>query len=395
MDFKDIYVKNNNKQFIYDNDVYITFTTIPERLTNQKFDRFIKNITKFNFKIICFLSQYEEYHKTSISKEQFLKKIYDIKNKYKIEFIFVENHGPITKILHLISNKHKFKDTDIIIVIDDDMIYENLDYHVIGHEIYMCDCIGIDERFLIKSWNNNHSNMYEFNHSKTLFENKYKGLFYGWLSYSFRFYTIKYLNIFYQKLLEINPDIKYHDDLVISLYFYFINSNSIQLKLNTIKSKNSELFRNSVSLKHKINRKELEYEFYSKLKVKFKDEFIDKKFVQRQYIVKKKNYDFIYKHNIKTNYDYSISFYKYDKIIMTIGNIHNTINIKYFDNDIIINDISSDKVSIIVDDHKFISRNKTQNNKNTIYHNDNIDYLICSKYQNNKIKIINHIPDIS
>lgn len=385
MDFKDIYVKNDSKKFIYDNNVIITFTTIPERLISNKFEKFIKNIVKFDFKIICSITEYEKYE-TKISKEDFLNKIYHLRKTYKINFVYDDNNEPINKILSIAKLKLslKIKDSDIIIVINDNMIYSNLDYHVVGHEIYMCDCIGIDEKFLIKKWNSN-SNRYEFNKSKTLFENNYKGFFYGWLSYSCRFHVLNNLNDFYQKLLKINSDIKYHDDLIISLYFHFMNSNTIQLKLNTIEEKNSGLFKNNQFLKNKINEEELKKELFQKLK--YENNFLIHKTsnqIFNKYITKKINYDFIYKHNILSNENYSIVFYKYDKIIMTIGNIKNKIDLIYFDDHIHIDNINSTKVSMIVDDYKFISRNKTQKNNSTNIET-NIDYLICSKFQHNKI----------
>jgi hypothetical protein len=390
MNFKDSFLYKKESKNIYDNNIYISFTTIPSRLVSDKFKQFLTNITKYHFKLLCFISEYEDYDidDSKITKEKYLNKIYEYKNKYKINFIYTKNLGSINKIIPI--SKLKLNDNDIIIIIDDDMLYDNIDYHVIGHDIYMCDCIGINEKTLIKKWND-HSE-YVFNQSNILFQNNYNGYYYGWLSYSCRFYVLKYIEDFYYKILKLYPNIKYHDDFVVSLYFYFIKSNSIELKINTIKSKNSELFKNKPSLKNKIDRKKLETKIIQELNI----DFSKKDYTQRNYISKKLYYDFIYQNNKDNIISYennTITFYKYDKIIMTIGNINFLVNVKYFDKTIKFENLKSNKISIIVPDHKFISRNKTIKNKN-LNKLDEIDYSVCSKYQNNFIHINNHIQEI-
>ncbi len=214
---KDFFSNNLNKV----NDIIISLTTIPTRFLNQEFENVLDSLNNQILKpkkIVVFLCHKYNRH-FEYCQLEFDSKLEYFRNKYNnILFHFTEDYGPITKILGFIDIYETFDKNDKIIVVDDD--WKKLDmttyYFKMCYDLYQCDAVFIDERELI-NWTNNRY-LYSYNE---IFYDNYQNFAYGWLSFSFKMNFIPKLYDFYKKVIEIDPLIICHDDLIITLFYRY------------------------------------------------------------------------------------------------------------------------------------------------------------------------------
>jgi hypothetical protein len=205
--------------------IIITMSVIPSRLLTIEFYNNLKALynqtLKADYIVINFCKKYKRDftydHKLCQKMLSFLKK----KLPNLIVNICENDYGPITKILGLIDSSLEFKLNDIIIVVDDDWIYD--DYMTLFYyncyTVFNCDCIFVDEKYNFEVKNNK-------NNINPIFYDNYKNFAYGWLSYSFEYNKIKKLKHFYNKIIKKKSDIWLHDDLIITLYYKYYKYNA-------------------------------------------------------------------------------------------------------------------------------------------------------------------------
>jgi GR25 family glycosyltransferase involved in LPS biosynthesis len=217
-----------------ESNIIFSLTSIPNRFLNNSFDKIIDSIynqiIKPKYIIINLCHKYKRNFE--YDNNLFQNKISQLKNKYNNLIInFSEDYGPITKILGLLNLSHVINENDKIIVIDDDWIIKNnmSYYYELTYELYNCECVFIDERYLI-NWDNN----MELLESNVILYDNYQNFVYGWLSFSFKYKYVERLYDFYKSILFIDNEIIKHDDLILTLFY----------KLNKIYSCGINLFLN-------------------------------------------------------------------------------------------------------------------------------------------------------
>jgi len=238
-DTKIRYISNHD---IYDNinydiksngiHVYISLTTIPTRFCSKEFDELIGRLSNQSVKPDkIFVSLCKSYNRKFTNNRDInneTKQIDYLKMKYPLlEIISPNDYGPATKLLGLIEYNNNLKepflkDTDLIIVVDDDMIYSKdlVMSHYLGYEMYLPDMIVVDERTMIKTWPNSQSSIYKFGQYETIYSDDYKGFIYGWLSFSITYRIAKNIKPFYDSITNKYSDLVKHDDLIFTLYAY-------------------------------------------------------------------------------------------------------------------------------------------------------------------------------
>jgi hypothetical protein len=216
---------------------YISLTTVPGRFYEDEFIEVLKSLTYQTVKADrIFLSLCQNYPlnliklKPSNSGDR-LTRMKQIKSMFNnIQIIEPRDYGPATKILGLLEHNEKenfLSDNDLIIVVDDDMIYSKdlVESHLNCYQLYNCDVVAVDQYTMIRSWN-----PYTFNSSEMFYLGDYKGFLYGWLSFAITFKALvppnnsdnnrQNIQQFYQDTIKQFPDIYYHDDLLFSLFTY-------------------------------------------------------------------------------------------------------------------------------------------------------------------------------
>jgi len=221
----------------------ISLTSIPSRVATREFIEIIDHLFK---QIICPTSVYLHLCKNYKRKFEYDERLYNenllyIQNKYSNFYInYTEDYGPITKIMGIL-DIHDLQNDDIIIVCDDDWLYESklIFNYDLCYQLYQCDAIFIDERNNIV-WDDKFSNGMNIIYQKDLFYDNYQNFAYGWLSFSMKYKCIKNLKSFYNSCLNINHQVWKHDDLIITLFYkteniYSCGMNILNLNLNRTK----------------------------------------------------------------------------------------------------------------------------------------------------------------
>lgn len=199
------------------NNIIISLTTIPPRLVKPEFDTTIKKlknqILKPNFIIVNVCKSYSRQF--TYDEKEYQKKLEEYKADKDILLNICDDYGPATKALGLFEIKHLFNNDDIVICVDDDISYsESLTfYHVLAIQLYNCDSTAIDETMMIDN-----KNIYT-----NIFDDNYKGRYYGWLSFSFKFKYIELLIDYFIKFKNKNEKIVGHDDLLFTSFFHLNN----------------------------------------------------------------------------------------------------------------------------------------------------------------------------
>lgn len=202
---------------------FISMTTTPSRFFEDEFIEVLKSLTyqttKADMIFVSFCQKYKTDFSEVVTSTEREKRIRYITKEFPTVVVLEPTDcGPATKLTGLleINEKKQFlNDNDLIIVVDDDMLYSNylVASHLLCYQIYNCDAIAVNEDTLIRTWH-----PYTFNMSDTFYLDNYKGFFYGWLSFSFSFSAIKDFKNMYDEVNGIFPDVYYHDDLLVSLY---------------------------------------------------------------------------------------------------------------------------------------------------------------------------------
>lgn len=349
------------------NNIIISLTTIPPRLVRPEFDIIIKRlknqILKPNFIVLNICKSYSR--KFEYDEKEYQKKIEEYKTNKDILLNICDDYGPATKALGLFETKHLFNSDDIVICVDDDISYsESLTfYHVLAVQLYNCESTAIDETMMIDN-----KNIYT-----NIFDDNYKGRYYGWLSFSFKFKYIELLVEYFIKFKNKNEKIIGHDDLLFTSFFHLNNvyicginllladRSSPLVELDALKNRQDE----------RIMRNQLENNFLTSY-IKPQTININNEIKERYLLFNVDNY----KTNKYDNIHYDVKYYNNQIIIVTLTRFNlndNTNEYIYIEiNDYIYQliidpkNIQSKATIFIKLDEKISKVNETNNNKNNI-----------------------------
>lgn len=213
---------------------YISLTTTPSRFypstpDNDEFMDVLRCLSKQTIQAdkiyVSLCSKYARKFSTFYNDRQKVTRIAQIQNIFpNVEIIDSIDYGPATKILGLIDynqnllpNKKILNDNDLIIAVDDDLLYSRdlVFSHVTAYHTYNADVVAVNQNEIVRSLH-----PYTFNVSDIFFQDNYKGFLYGWLSFSMKFSVLRDIFQFYREHIALFPDIVYHDDLLFTLYTY-------------------------------------------------------------------------------------------------------------------------------------------------------------------------------
>lgn len=222
------YTKNNTES---DNiKFYISLTTTPSRFYSNtgNEDAFMNVLRSLSNQTVVpdkiFVSICTKYSRRFTAFNEDIDKktrIEQIKRELPlVEIIDVNDYGPATKLLGLLeynSKKRFLLPNDLIIVVDDDLLYSRdlVFSHSSCYQLFNCDVVATDQDFIVRSLQ-----PYTFNVTDVLFQDNYQGFLYGWLSFSMRVDVTYELLDFYRKIVSMFPDVLYHDDQIFTLYMY-------------------------------------------------------------------------------------------------------------------------------------------------------------------------------
>jgi hypothetical protein len=253
---------NNNDN--NNNNIIISLSSIPSRFLHTHFEDTITSlynqIIKPKYIILNLCNTYKRFENINIEEIK-IKGNY-LKNKYENLIInFVEDNGPITKILGLINLNEILSEDDKIIIVDDDWKCINTltYYYNLAYELYNCDAIFINENNLI-NWDEWWEKR-EFNKKHNIIYENYKGLIFGWLTYSIKYKYLNKLLEYYNYMISINENIWLYDNLIISLFYQKFKINACGINLFLLQKQISIL--DTIDPTRKINntnnfKKELE-----------------------------------------------------------------------------------------------------------------------------------------
>ena len=231
-------------------DVYVSLTTTPSRFYKDEFLEVLFQLANQTVKPTkIFVSICTKYSRRFTNFNTDNNKIDRIKHIQQsiplVEIIDVHDYGPATKLLGLIEhNNHAnvLKSDDLIVVVDDDMLYSRdlVWSHLTAYQLYNCEVIAVDQDYIVRT-----VAPFTFYPSDIVYRDMYDGFLYGWLSFSIKFGATTEIVNFYQEIVQLFPDILYHDDLIFSMY-------TQQYKLYTIENRCVPLFHdliNDISLR--------------------------------------------------------------------------------------------------------------------------------------------------
>ena len=376
-------------------NIIISLTIIPPRIIKPEFDLILnklKNqILKPNFIVVNVCKTYSR--KFDYDEKEYKQKIEELKTDKDVIINICDDYGPATKALGLIEIKHLFNSDDIVICVDDDILYANLltYMHTLAYQLYNCDSTAVDST---KNYSVN-------NAYNDIFYDNYNGKYYGWVSFSFKFKFIELLFEYFNQVIRIDSNIISHDDLIFTTFFhtnnvyicginlYFSNLTSTLVELDALKNRQGE----------QIKREQLENKF--KTEYKKPDTIrIDDEIKERFLLFNVDNY----KTNKYDNIHYDVKYYTNNIIIITLTKFNlndNTNEYIYFEIDdfiyqLIINpkDIQN-KLTLFIKLDEEVSPQNNKINSNT--------YKILQTFKTNDISlgkfysistILNAYPDL-
>ena len=257
------------------NDIIISLTTIPNKLITEDFIEVLKTLQEQLVQPKMIVLNICKQYKRFTLPENLEQKITEIK-ELGITINYCPDMGPITKILGLLSmSKDSFDSNDKIIAVDDDWLIDNKLVYMYSliYDLYMCDGVGVDEDKTLR-WDCSYPSCMDIKNNKDLFYDNYQGSIFGWLSFSFRYKYLFQLKLFYDKLLDENPNIFKHDDLVLALFYRTFKLNVCGINYLFGKTiGESRLSIDEIGLHTEPNstqmRHELEDYFLNKFKIKY------------------------------------------------------------------------------------------------------------------------------
>ena len=174
--------------------IYVSLTTIPSRVKNlnRSVESLLKQICKPDKIFINIPTKYKRF-KEIIEKEHIPKFSDPI-----VEITRCEDFGPGTKLL---GSLNKFKENSLIILADDDHVYED----------YMIEKFNY---FYLKSAKNAYS---FYVHPLKNF-----GVGQGADGFAINSNFLKGIDIFYEKVVKENKDLFIHDDLWTSFFLFYV-----------------------------------------------------------------------------------------------------------------------------------------------------------------------------
>jgi len=412
----DTYNKNKN--------IIISLTSIPSRFICNDFVNVIDNlylqICKPKYIIIILCNEYNR--KIDYEEIKVKQRIELLKNKYDNVLIhYSKDYGPITKILGLIDLESKIEENDIIITVDDDWLFHKTMtyYYLLIHQLYQPQCVFIDQRNILE-WTN-----YSFVDKKSIFQDKYQGSVFGWLSFSMEYKQLPLLKSFYETVIKQDINILKHDDLIITLFYktYKLYACEISIIFNIPKETEMDKI---MALRDEGDtywfRRNLENTFYKLYDIPFtnnekgevsinnveiteqivpiKDNIIERTLLYNieNIRIEPENNDF---HNIHIDYKYFTS----KNILITVSFFRNIkedekeLPVQFYIHDSIYNiilplsNIYSTKFTFIIEINNIVSKMEHRDYSFTIFQNYNKNkislyklYSICS--------ILTYIPDI-
>lgn len=326
------YIKPN------DTSTYISLTTIPPRLCTEIFLENIKYLSKqkLNCKIILNIC-YKYNRHFEFNEDVYNSNITYISDNFTNVIInYSEDYGPITKALGVL-NCDFIKNDDIVIILDDDWNY-NKDlvlYYNLAYQLYQSDGVAIAEEKIL-SWVDQ-----KFHHNHEFFYDNYINPIYGWLSFSFKFKYIKKLKEFYDEIIKVNNKVKYHDDIILTIFYIKYN-----LNISGINSFLIDNFNFKVEDRPYIDQ----FHALSTTNFGFNRNTLSKELLSYYNINYNQNDDHMFYFDL-SNYNYQINKYNIDYrnclfninncIVNQEDNYNNHIDIKYYNNSHILVTITS------------------------------------------------------
>lgn len=212
-------------------NIYVSLTTIPSRFLSNEFEQTISNL--MNQLILpkkIFISIPTTYRRNFVYDPTHIeKKIRYLTEKYDlIEILRPNDYGPATKLVGLLELK-KLNNDDLIIVLDDDMLYSNnlVMTYINAFVLYDTDLCAFDQNY-IKKWN-----PCAITSCNQIYYNNYLGKLYGWLSFCVKYSKLNNMITFYNDITAKFPDVIFHDDLIFTMYYKIYNLRAIGTTIPT------------------------------------------------------------------------------------------------------------------------------------------------------------------
>jgi len=203
-----------------DQKIYCSLTTIPPRIMHNDFFEVLDRLTSQTLNPTkIFISIAEKFMREFIYDEKdVIERIKIIEERYPIiQCIRPKDYGPSTKLLGLLEWNEVnslLNPEDIIIIVDDDILYKNhlIEQHMTAHCLYGCDCCAVDQR-KVESWI-----PFRFADSKYIYGDEYDGNLYGWMGFSMKYGSAMGMMKHYEEIIGLVPESIYHDDAIFTSY---------------------------------------------------------------------------------------------------------------------------------------------------------------------------------
>jgi len=191
--------------------IYVSLTTIPSRVKNlnKSIESLLKQVCKPDKIFVNIPNKYKRF-KESIEKDQIPK----FKDPI-VEITRCEDFGPGTKLL---GSLQKFKENSLVILADDDHIYED---------------------YMIEKFNYFYSKSPENAYSFYVHPLKNFGVGQGADGFAINSNSLKGIDKFYDQIVKKNDDLFIHDDLWTSFFLFYVKKVKI-LSLQSHLRKNED-----------------------------------------------------------------------------------------------------------------------------------------------------------
>lgn len=193
-----------------ESNIIISLTTIPSRFIENDFYRVIENlynqILKPKYIIINICNNYTRKLYKSINITIMLQRL---KNSFPNLIInYSVDYGPLTKIFGLLSFNNRIKESDIVIFVNDDILY-NLNMTIIYDlcfQLYHCECVFVKNK--ISELDDN-----------IIFYDNYQDFINSSLSYAIKYKHVNSIFTFFNENIKIDENIWQYYDLFIFIFY--------------------------------------------------------------------------------------------------------------------------------------------------------------------------------